>query len=162
LSLKENLLKFPDFSSSWKRGRCKECSIFYIVDDILLHLAFLRGSSLVPSSTDLETRVESNNVVQSTLGSDRQYQDINVFDKQDIRTEGLDESFSSLLCNLRNMQPGSPVSMEMLNLTCVILRFDPVEAASKIQSISDAQACVDFMLHVSDGVYHKRRCSASW
>ena len=89
-----------------------------------------------------------------------------------IPTEDLDGYLSSLLCNLRNIQLGnlrpkddcvsvkraqqeSLVSMEMLSLMRVVLRFDPVEVASKIQSASVAQEFVDFMLHVSDGVHRK-------
>src|ERR1700759_3519188 len=84
-----------------------------------------------------------------------------------IRTEGLDRCLSSLLRNLQNMQvgdlkqqddcgsleraqPESPVSTEILNLMRIILCFDPVEAASKIRSISDGQGYVDFMLQVSN------------
>ena len=35
----------PSSGSPWKRGFCDDCSIFYVIDDLLLHLVFFRGAS---------------------------------------------------------------------------------------------------------------------
>ena len=43
------LTKVSNSSSPWKRGFCDDCSIFYTLDDLLLHLSFFRGNSLAES-----------------------------------------------------------------------------------------------------------------
>jgi hypothetical protein len=45
LKLRDEMLKTRHLNTPWKRGTCAECSIFYIIDDLLLHLFVLRGMS---------------------------------------------------------------------------------------------------------------------
>ena len=45
LKLRDEMLKTPHLNTPWKRGTCTECSIFYIFDDLLLHLFVFRGTS---------------------------------------------------------------------------------------------------------------------
>ena len=45
LRLQEDMLASPTSGSPWKRGFCDDCSIFYIIDDLLLHLMFFRRAS---------------------------------------------------------------------------------------------------------------------
>ena len=43
LVIQENLLQFPNMSVPWKSRACEECWTFYMIDDLLLHLALHRG-----------------------------------------------------------------------------------------------------------------------
>ena len=43
--LRDETLKTSHLNTPWKRGTCADCSIFYIVDDLLLHLFVFRGTS---------------------------------------------------------------------------------------------------------------------
>jgi hypothetical protein len=45
LKLRDEMLKTPRLNTPWKRGTCAECSVFYFIDNLLLHLFVLRGTS---------------------------------------------------------------------------------------------------------------------
>jgi hypothetical protein len=52
LRLQEEMLALPILRSPWKRGLCDDCSIFNVIDDLLLHLVFFRGASChIPPQT---------------------------------------------------------------------------------------------------------------
>ena len=47
LTIRDEMLKLtkpPNSNFPWKRGVCDGCSTFYIIDDFILHLLFLRGN----------------------------------------------------------------------------------------------------------------------
>ena len=70
--------------SPWKWGFCDDCSIFYIIDDLLLHLMFFRGASR-PIPLALPTP-------QSTEG---------VAGMQGNQLKDLDDCLAALLAELR-------------------------------------------------------------
>jgi hypothetical protein len=64
------MLNTPHLNTPWKRGTCAECSIFYIIDDLLLHLFVCRGTSDPMAS--LPPLVGSITVLSSSPGEDVQ------------------------------------------------------------------------------------------
>ena len=48
LMLRDEMFKLSTLSTSnspWKRGFCDGCSVFYAIDNLLLHLSFFRGNA---------------------------------------------------------------------------------------------------------------------
>ena len=64
LKLRDEILQTPHLNTPWKRGTCDECSVFYIIDDLLLHLFVFRGTSNPTAS--LPQLEESTTILSSS------------------------------------------------------------------------------------------------
>ncbi|KAM6492937.1 hypothetical protein JOM56_011071, partial [Amanita muscaria] len=87
LVIQEKMLQLPNMSVPWKPRACDECWTFYIIDDLLLHLACFRGT------TQLQ---EPKYVGIRSLTAMEEKQSIPQFD--------LDACLSSLLAELRSVE----------------------------------------------------------
>ncbi|KIL64571.1 hypothetical protein M378DRAFT_163021 [Amanita muscaria Koide BX008] len=117
-------------SVPWKPRVCNECWTFYMIDVLLLQLAWFRGTTQLQEPKYVDIRPLTT-----------------MEEKQIIPQLDLNACLSLLLANLRGVE--SLLNMETIGLVRALVHFDPTETAMKIRSITDAQNLIELIFCVS-------------
>ncbi|KAM6491054.1 hypothetical protein JOM56_013293 [Amanita muscaria] len=134
LVIQEDLLQLPNMSIPWKPRACDECWTFYIIDDLLLHLACFRGTA--QSQEPKYVGIRPLTAME---------------EKQDIPQLDLDTCLSLLLAELRSVKLS--LNAYTIGLVRALIRFDPTETAMKVRSMTDAQNLVELIFSKQEGMF---------
>ncbi|KAM6501591.1 hypothetical protein JOM56_001568 [Amanita muscaria] len=138
--IQEKLLQLPNMSVPWKPRACDECWTFYMIDDLLLHLARFRGAIQLQ---------EPKYIGICPLTATEEKQRISQLD--------LDACLSLLLTNLRGAKCQLLLDVDTIGLVRALVHFDPIETAMKVRSITDAQNLIELI-----SCLNKNQCLKSW
>ncbi|KAM6503620.1 hypothetical protein JOM56_000563 [Amanita muscaria] len=138
--IQETLLRLPNMSVPWKPRACDECWTFYVIDDLLLHLACFRGAIQLQEPKYIGIRP-----LTATE------------EKQRIPQLDLDACLSLLLPNLKGLESQLSLNVDTIGLVRALVHFDPTETAMKVRSITDAQNLIELIFCLN-----KKQCFKSW
>ncbi|KAM6493171.1 hypothetical protein JOM56_011305 [Amanita muscaria] len=125
-------------SVPWKPRACDQCWTFYMIDGLLLHLAWFRGTTQLQEAKYVGIRPLTA-----------------MEEKESIPQLDLDACLSLLLANLRGIELS--LNIEMISLMRALVRFNPAETAMKIRMITDAQNLIELIFCLN-----KNECFTSW
>ncbi|KAM6496162.1 hypothetical protein JOM56_008868 [Amanita muscaria] len=147
VDFQHKLLNTPNFTSTWELLPCDKCMVFHTIRHLMLHLAFLQGTShSTPFSIRLSESLSNESVEEANTVTLTE-------PEQNVVEQDLDGCLSSLLSHLRQMKLELSVNLTLINLMHALMYFDHAETALRIRSASDAQNLIDLIDFLNNNEY---------